>query len=99
MKTERPNRKQRAASARLRNEMLNLDSFVTADWNIEDWQKLPRPSEGWTAKPDLKRFLIVRVKAIHFSDGVTRRFYQVIARPETRREWKQLHERAKDLLA
>lgn len=83
--SRRLNRKQSTALRRSRNAVFNLDQFFTSGWTIEDWGKLPRVEEGWRAVPD-KDFLIVRIKSVHFSDGASRRFYQQVARPETRRE-------------
>jgi len=77
-----------------------LDKFLTCDWNSTDWEKLSklRLCEGWTARPDRERFVVVRMTVCRFSDGSTMRFYQQIARPETRREWSELRERARQLL-
>src|SRR5690242_9352105 len=49
MESRKLNRKQRRERAKLRNAAFNFESFVTADWTIQDWEKLPSPLDGWTA--------------------------------------------------
>ena len=94
------NRKQRSAIRRERCSLLNFeDTFFTHSWTVQDWQLIPSRSDGWTAKPDRERFFVVRIKCVRFSDGTRARFYQVVARPEARREWEDLRKRAKALLA
>lgn len=64
-----------------------------------DFEKIPRPEQGWTDRPDRETYFITAIKCVRFSDGSTRKFYLQVAKPLTKKESAELQRRAKKLLA
>jgi hypothetical protein len=67
-------------------------------YTAADYEKIPSADSGWTHQPDRENNFVIAVRCIRFSDGTTRKYYQQVPKPLSKKETKELRRKAKKIL-